>query len=79
MTTGFFNELLILLRFFFAQLKWSGPIYTDTAVSGLKQTGEMTKTVLLLSIPTRPHLCSCSSESGSTSFQHHHLTIQLSH
>ena len=41
MTTGFLNELLIFLRFFFfAQLRWSGRIYTDTAVSGLKQTQE---------------------------------------
>ena len=35
--TGFLNEWLI----FFAQLKWSGRIYTLTAVSGLITVIEM--------------------------------------
>ena len=37
--TGFLNERLIYYVFFFVQLKWSGCIYTLTAVSGLKVSG----------------------------------------
>ena len=36
---GYLNKQLIFYDFFFAQLKWSGRIYTIMAVSWLRESG----------------------------------------